>query len=381
MSAPPTTQPPQVRARREQLGLRAGECARLTGITRQALHAIETGAYVPNTLTALQLARVLSCCVEDLFALAPAGVQARLVGQAPPPARVRLAQVGPELLAFPLSGQAGLGEAADGLAQSAAGGLAQVELLGDPQRAAQTLVVAGCDPALSLLGTHAARQEGHLLLRPLSSLAALRALAAGEAHAAGIHLYDARSGVSNLPFVERALPDRAVHVLTLWMWEQGLMVAPGNPCGVTGVEDLLRPGLRLQNREPDAGSRLLLDSWLDAAGIGPERRLDLAGYGHEVGTPLAAAERVAAGAADVAPGPRSAALALGLDFVPLQTERFDLVVPDEFLAHPGLHRLLAAVRQPAFRSDLCALGGYDPAHAGDLWQTVGPAPQPPKEIP
>lgn len=362
----------QVRAIRERAGLRPAQLAKQVGITRQALHSIETGAYVPNTLIALHLARVLHCAVEDLFSLPEPEVQAKLIGPSTLPARVRLAQMRGEWLAFPAAGQGGLAEAADGVARALQGQQATVELFGDLDLARRTAVLAGCDPSLALLSTHVARQhpDTRLLLHTLSSKAALRALARGEAHAAGIHLFDAASGVSNLPFVQREFPAGDLRLFTLWSWEQGLQVAAGNPKGIVGVADLLRPEVRLQNREPDAGSRVLLDAWLDAEGISQKARRGIAGYQDEITTPLGAARRIANAEADVAVGPRSATVALGLDFIPLQVERFDLVVPAKWVEHAGIQAILGVVQQAAFRTELRALGGYDPTHAGELWKTT-----------
>lgn len=376
MASPSSTVRAQVRAWREKAGLRPAELAERVGITRQTLHAIETGASVPNTLTALHLARVLGCTVEDLFALTEPEVQARwgspVQANFQGPVRVRLAQVGGQWLAFPISGQGNLSALADGVSTGEEQGQVKVNLFGDLELGRRTAVIAGCDPSLALLSTYVARQhpDCRVLLSAVSSKEALRAVSRGEAHAAGIHLYDAASGVSNLPFVQQAFPQRDILLFTLWSWEQGLLVAAGNPKGITGVQDLLRPGVRLQNREPDAGSRVLLDAWLDEAKISPQTRRAIPGYRNEAPTPLSAAQSIADGEADVAPGPHSAAAALGLDFVPLQVERFDLAVPAEFVAHPAVQALLSAVQQPAFRIELRALGGYDPAHAGELWKTT-----------
>ncbi len=374
-----------VRARREQLRLRPGELAARTGITRQALHAVETGASVPNTLVALRLARALECRVEDLFRLpeqlvraVPQGLSA---GQGlAAGTRVQLAQVSVHSgetapwLAFPLAGQAGWGQAADGvlLAQTQGQQLADVQLFADLSLARRSAVLVGCDPSLGLAATHVARHspDVRVLWRSVSSLDALRALARGEAHAAGIHLWEASTGVSNLGAVERELPGQKAHLYTLWAWEQGLMVARGNPLGMVGPQSLLRPGTRLVNRETGAGSRALLDAWLANLGVTVAHRQRLKGYQDEAPSHLEAAGRVAAGLADAAPGPRSAAQALGLDFVPVQTERFDLVVPDPHLTHPAVAALIAVARQQPFRAELSSLGGYDPAHAGEFWQST-----------
>ena len=373
-----------LRARRELLRLRPGELAARAGITRQALHAAETGASVPNTLVALRLARALECRVEDLFRLpeqlvraVPQGLSA---GQSlAAGTRVQLAQVSVHSgepapwLAFPLAGQAGWGQVADGvLLGQARGQLADVELFSDLTLARRSAVLVGCDPSLGLAASYVARHSPgvRVLWRSASSLDALRALARGEAHAAGIHLWEASTGISNLGAVERELPGQKAHLYTLWAWEQGLMVARGNPRGMLGPQSLLRPETRLVNREVGAGSRALLDAWLANLGVTVAQRQRLKGYHDEAPSHLEAAGRVAAGLADAAPGPRSAAQALGLDFVPVQTERFDLVVPDPHLLHPAVAALIAVARQQPFRAELSSLGGYDPAHAGEFWQST-----------
>ncbi|THF85565.1 helix-turn-helix domain-containing protein [Deinococcus sp. KSM4-11] len=366
----------QVRARREALHLRSGELAAQCGITRQALHSIETGVYAPNTVVSLRLAQALSCRVEDLFTLVEDQVTAQVLK--PPPldgSRVQLAWVGERLLAFPVSGEAGWGHPADGTISTPPGlpaGHVSVQLFTEQGLARRTAVLIGCDPSLGVASSHVGRQhpDTRLLWQSASSLQALKALARGEAHAAGIHLWDARSGVSNLPFVQQELPGRRVHLYTLWSWEQGLLVARGNPHGITGIKDLQRPELRMVNRERGSGSRVLLDAWLAELELPPMARRRLPGYHDEAQSHLDAAAQVASGHAHVAPGPRSAAQALGLDFISLQTERFDLAVPDEHLTHPAIAALLSVVQHPTFRAEIASLGGYDPSHAGEHWQTT-----------
>ncbi|MFC4455467.1 substrate-binding domain-containing protein [Deinococcus sonorensis] len=375
---PPAAEPPlicRVRTQRERLHLRPSELAQQCGMTRQALHSIETGAYVPNTLVALRLARALGCRVEELFRLPDPSARARLIGpEVPAGTRVQLAWVGERLLAFPLPGERGWGQPADGtITSDEAGPEVDVQLYADQTLARRTAVLIGCDPSLGVAASHVARQtpDARLLWSAASSLEALKALKRGEAHAAGIHLWDAGTASSNLPFVRRELPGQPVHLYTLWSWEQGLLVARGNPHGIRGAADLVGGRVRLANREPGSGSRLLLDAWLSAMPLSVTERRQLPGYDLELGSHLEVAAQVASGRADVAPGPRSAAMALGLDFVPLQRERFDLVVPQAHLEHPAIAALLRVAQAPAFRAEIASLGGYDPAHAGELWQTTG----------
>lgn len=353
---------------RKNAGLAATELARRAGITRQALHNIETGHSAPTTVVALRLAQALMCRVDDLFSLIPGAVEARVIGEAQQGCRVRLARLGPHLLALPLQGAAGLTQRGDGVITAHHGPHAEVELSGDLTLAERTAILIGCDPSLELLAAHAERASPDLrvLTRPASSGAALAELAAGNAHLAGIHLWDAESGESNLPFVRRMELGQPLHVLALWTWEQGLLTAAGNPKGIRGVEDLRGGDLRLINRDPGAGSRLMLDGWLDMAGFSMMERQALSGYHDQADSPLDAARRVQSGAADVTPGPRVAAQALGLHFIPLQTEHFDLIIPEKFLGHPAVQALLATARSDAFLRELAALGGYDTAQVGQL---------------
>ncbi|GAA0514670.1 substrate-binding domain-containing protein [Deinococcus depolymerans] len=383
----------RVRERRERLGLRPGDLARDLGISRQALHKIETGSSVPGTLLAFTLARALHCRVDDLFSLRGPGphgqLQVRPAGPLLPGTRVVLARLpgdthhaDGQLLAVPLPASA-FHVPADGHVTGedpGPGGTRTAQLLapvGDVlSAAARTAVLTGCDPALELLITHAARLDpaARVILRPASSLPALHAVAAGQAHAAGLHLWDETTGTSNLPFTQRTLGPATL--FTLWTWEQGLLLAPGNPRQLRGPGDLSRPDVRLATREPGSGSRLLLDHWLRAAGVpDPHGRAPLTAR-----SPLEAAALVASGQADAAPGPRSAALAAGLAFLPLQTERFDLAVPDAHARHPGVAALLGAARSAAFRADLQGLGGYDAAGSGEPWQRSLPHSPAPLEV-
>ncbi|MFK7604270.1 substrate-binding domain-containing protein [Deinococcus sp. SM5_A1] len=353
---------------RKNAGLGSTELARRAGITRQALHNIETGHSGPTTVVALRLAQALMCRVDDLFSLIPSAVEARVIGEAQQGYRVRLARVGTHLLALPLQGAAGLNQRGDGVIKAHHGSQVEVELSGNPALLERTVILIGCDPSLELLAAHTERDSPDLrvLTRQASSQAALAELAAGNAHLAGIHLWDAGSGESNLPFVRRMGLDQPLHVIALWTWEQGLLTAAGNPRGVQGVADLRGGDLRLINRDSGAGSRLMLDGWLDAAGFGVSERQALPGYHDEVDSPLEAARQVQVGAADVAPGPRVAAQALGLNFLPLQREHFDLIVPRDHLNHPAFKALIHTARSPAFLLELATLGGYDAAQVGQL---------------
>jgi putative molybdopterin biosynthesis protein len=199
-----------------------------------------------------------------------------------------------------------------------------------------------------------------------NSLQALEAVARGEAHLAGSHLLDVESGEYNAPFARRLLGDD-VCLITFAVWEQGLMVADGNPKAIHTVADLVRPGIRIANREPGSGARALLERELARLNLAPER---VAGFSASVRSHLAAAEAVAASLADAAIGVRAAAQALGLDFVPLARERYDLAIPARFLDLAPIQALLETLTSPLFRLEVEALGGYDVSPMGDF---VAPA--------
>jgi molybdate-binding protein len=145
------------------------------------------------------------------------------------------------------------------------------------------------------------------------------------------------------------------------VWQQGLVVAPGNPLGLREAADLARPEVRIVNRAPGTGARALLDRALAAAGV-PSAAVQ--GYEREVAGHLAVAEAVRAGLADAGVAVRAAAEAAGLDFVLWAEERYDLVVPDHFLDLPAVGALLDVLRGPGLRRQVEALGGYDIAPMG-----------------
>src|SRR4051794_40488123 len=307
-----------LRAARHGAGLSQGELAARAGTTRQTISALEANLYAPTLGVALRLARALGREVEGLFWLEEEQptVQAELLSPlALPgdgPLRVQVARVGERTLARPLDAFA----AADGLISPSAGGehpydQVAVTLLSDPAQLDRTAVVLGCDPALTTLGAHLGRRHGRQGLRlavgQATSLAALEALARGEAHAAGMHLLDEETGEYNLPFVRRAFAGRRVRVVTAAHWSQGLIVARDNPRGIGGAADLARPDLAIINRDSGSGSRAALDHALRVAGVAPAT---VRGYDRVVGSHRTVAEAVAAGLADAGPGILAAARAL-----------------------------------------------------------------------
>jgi molybdopterin molybdotransferase/putative molybdopterin biosynthesis protein len=354
-----------------------GELARRAGLSRQAVYAIESGRYQPNVAVALRLGAILDVRVEELFAQEPEGPIVEAEALAPDALaagpRAALWSVGGRTFVLPL---AALGPPlsyatpADGLVLSRAEGgtrapgLLRVRLLEAAPGFADNVAVAGCDPAIHIVAEHLRRERapGRLVPWPMGSTAAIEALRRGQVHVAGLHVVDPRSGESNVPFVRQQLRGADVTLVTFASWEAGFLVRRGNPKRIRSAADLARRGVRIANREPGAGARLLLDQRLRAAGV-PGR--SVAGYDDVVESHLEVGRRVADGRADAGVGVGAIARLLDLGFVPLQTERYDLVIPTPLLAgHRGVARLLDALVSREVRAEVEALGGYDTREAG-----------------
>lgn len=286
--------------------------------------------------------------------------------------RVTVGQVGRRLMVTPLARGAGVITSlvrADGLLHIPrfsegldAGREVEVMLLRAPDEIEQTVVVVGShDPMLDLLGQYlAARSPGYRLASAnVGSLGGLVAQKRGEAHLSGTHLLDPDSGEYNIAYVHRMLGNKPVRLVTFAHREQGLIVSENNPLGIQSLDDL--PRVRYVNRQRGAGTRVLLDYELGKRGIDPET---IEGYAREEYTHLAVAAAVASGSADCGMGIRSAALALGLGFVPITFERYDLVIPEEFLELPMIQHVLALLGDEEFRAAVAAQPGYDIAAMG-----------------
>lgn len=290
--------------------------------------------------------------------------------------RVRLGRVGPKMVATPIQRGAGVIMSlvrADGLViiprfseGLEAGQEVTVELLRPPESLDGTIVAIGShDLTLDLLASELRRSHPRLTLTSsnVGSLGGLLALRRGETHLAGSHLLDEATGEYNLAAIRRYVPGRELVVLNLVHRIQGFIVPPGNPKSITTLADLRRDGMTFVNRQMGSGTRVLLDYLLAQQGIAPAR---IAGYDREEFTHLAVAAAVAGGRADVGLGVLSAARALGMDFIALQNEPYDLVIPREFYDGELLQPLLALIRSQAFRQQVAALGGYDVSTMGEV---------------
>ena len=366
-------------------GLSQGELAANSGITRQAVCAIEASKYLPTTAVALRLASVLNCQVEDLFRLVATGeiVQGELITgsrseSVTQNARVKVARVGERLIVKTV---ASLGDVlnyaipADGLVvdlpdESRRGEKGfrriQVQLLRDRRLIDQEIAVAGCDPAVFLAGEYVRRHTNTAAVVgwTMGSGAALDALKRGEVHIAGIHIVDSKSGESNLPYVKQHLKGYEVSVVTFASWEEGLIVRAGNPLGIRTISDLVHRDVQIINREARSGARILLDQKMSAAGLASHH---IKGYDRLASSHFHVARLISEGQADAGIGVRFAANYYRLDFIPIQDARYDLVVPKDYLiSHPVLQTFFDTIVTRQFRSEVQAIGGYDTRQTGTL---------------
>jgi molybdenum cofactor synthesis domain-containing protein len=293
--------------------------------------------------------------------------------------RVTLGRVGDKVIATPLPRGAGTITSlvrADGIlvVPALSEGLEEdrpvaAELLVTPADLEGTLVVLGShDNTIDLLATLLRRRDHRLRLSSghVGSLGGLMALRQGRAHLGGSHLLDPETNTYNVPFIQRYLEGVPLKLINLAWREQGLMVAPGNPKNIRTIRDLVRPEVRFINRQRGAGTRLLLDYLLKAEGLAAEQ---VQGYEREEYTHMAVAVNVTSGTADVGLGILAAARALGLDFLPLLPERYDLVVPETTFYDARFQTLLAVIRSREFQEAAAALGGYDLRDCGQiLWE-------------
>lgn len=377
----------RLRELRTRKGLSQTDLAAMSGITRQAVCSIEANQYLPTTAVALRLSTALNCQVEDLFRLIATGeiMQGDLIassGSAFPGhnARVKVCRVGERFIVRPV---ASLGDVlnyaipADGLVVGESPGRhggshrIQVQLLRDRRLIEQEIAVAGCDPAIFLAGEYLRRHMNTAAVVgwTMGSGAALDALRRGEVHIAGVHIVDSKSGESNLPYVKQHLKGYDVNVVTFATWEEGLMVPAGNPLGIRMVSDLARRGVQIVNREPRSGARILLDQQLSAAGLPPDH---IRGYDRVASSHFHVARLISEGQADIGVGVRSAANYYGLDFVPIQEARYDLIVRKEYWStHPILHQFFDLLATRQFRREVQALGGYDTSETGKIQPIAG----------
>jgi putative molybdopterin biosynthesis protein len=291
--------------------------------------------------------------------------------------RITLGRVGDNLMATPSGKGAGAVMSlvrADGLLTVpsrcegiGAGEKVQIELLRPQIEVDATLVFIGShDNILDLLANHLHKQRPIVRISSahVGSMGGIMAIKRGEAHIAGSHLLDEKTGEYNISFIQRFLKGIPLQLINLCYRQQGLIVGKGNPKNIQGFRDIANDKLTFINRQNGAGTRLLTDKILQDEGIDTS---EIVGYDHEEYTHMSVAASVANGSVDAGLGIRAAANALGLDFVPIAEERYDLIVPGQHIEDTKVATVLQLIRtNNSFHDAILALGGYNLRDCGKV---------------
>jgi len=295
--------------------------------------------------------------------------------------RVKLGQVGQRVVATPLPRGAGSITSiteADGIIRipNHVEGIENqapvaAELLRPLATIRNTVVVVGShDNSLDVLADELRATHTGMTLSSshVGSMGGLMAIKRGVCHLAGAHLLDTETGSYNTSYIKRYLPEMAangqIRLVNLVFREQGLILPSGNPKGIRGLADLRRGDIRLINRQSGSGTRILLDYRLQQLDIDPT---SIQGYENEEFTHMAVAVAVLSGSVDVGLGIYAAAKALNLDFVPIVTEQYDLVIPQVYFNSDNIRMLMDTIRSPGFKQRVARLGGYETENTGQVW--------------
>ena len=229
----------------------------------------------------------------------------------------------------------------------------------------QVVIAGSNDLALELLAKNTTVQHSRytISISNVGSLAGLIALQKGNCHIAASHLLDLETGEYNSSFIKKHFPNLKIVLVNLAHREQGLIVKKGNPLGIKTIKNLANQALTFVNRQEGSGTRVLLDYRLKELEIDPA---DIPGYSKIALTHMDVALEVFSGTADVGIGILAAARMLDLDFIPLATERFDLVIPAENYGTGAVKALREVLCSEDFKSHIRNMGGYETRDTGKI---------------
>lgn len=290
--------------------------------------------------------------------------------------RIKIGKVGEKIIATPLNRGAGVTMSlvrADGILEISkniegyeAGETVKIRLLKEIEDIENTIVSIGShDLAMDIIGNlmHKMDSTYNLSSSHVGSMGGIMALKRGETHIAPVHLLDEGSGIYNIPYVKKYLPDKKIALIKGIKRTQGMMIKKGNQKNIKVIEDLLQKDIVFANRQKGAGTRILTDYLLKKADINVE---EIKGYEREMTTHMAVAAAVASGSVDVGMGVYSAARAMGLDFIPVGVEDYDFAIPVEFLEENMIQLFLDVITSVEFKNELRKLGGYETTGIGEI---------------
>ena len=233
-------------------------------------------------------------------------------------------------------------------------------------RSEGTLIIAGSHDILldRMMGLFNRLHPEHLVLfGNLGSQGGLRALAKGLCHMASSHLLQKDEEEYNFEYMIQEIEGELPAVVNFCRREQGLIIEKGNPRKIHGVSDLGKKGIRIVNRPPGTGTRLLFDLELEKVGIEGEK---IDGYDRSFRGHLDVGLEVLSGKAHATPGIKSVARLLGLEFIPLRWERYDLLVSKERFFEESVQLFLGLLHEPPFKEIAAGLEGYDLGLCGKI---------------
>ena len=227
-----------------------------------------------------------------------------------------------------------------------------------------SLVISGQDMVLDILGQYIQKDTSYKTLRSnTGSLSGLISMYNGDSDIVSLHMFDGDTGEYNLPYIKKILVGYPYILLNLVSRKAGLYVKKGNPFGLTTWTDLKHKDLAIINRERGSGARILLDEQLRIHSISSK---NLKGYENEETNHLSVASAVSAGIADVGVGIEKAAKIVGIDFVPLITERYDLVILKSLKNEQLINVVKRILSSNSFQAEIKALGDYDISQTGSI---------------
>ncbi|WP_368657869.1 substrate-binding domain-containing protein [Metabacillus halosaccharovorans] len=228
----------------------------------------------------------------------------------------------------------------------------------------RNLLISGQDMVLDILGKHLEGKGNYKALRSYEgSLNSLLAMYKGECDIVSLHMFDGDTNEYNVPYVKKILIGYQYTIINLISRKAGFMVQKGNPLNITNWPDLNKNNIRLINREIGSGARILLEEQLRIHHLSSS---DIEGYDRIETSHLSVASSISSGEADVGVGTEKAAKIVGLDFIPLITERYDLVMINNKENNEILNILSDVLNSASFKKEIQALGDYDISQTGQI---------------